>query len=292
MPRSRESVYRIRPEKIDDGHRRKYPHALRHCRDDIALAHRRARADQSLSWSFLRLLPKGRCDAVPGGADSQIHRAHRVDAEHPAPSVATGESCAAASRRHAPADEISRPRDALSSLLPHHRHSALGLGDGVRIAARFADALFRLVRLAEYRLPRRHAARSEKLAPSRFPRDPRLSRLVRYRAGRPACFGGALSSILPARRRAQAYAAGDPGYGACMKYFAGMIAAMVLFAAAPAQAALWTVDAAHSKLGFSVIWAKQPFSANFKSWKANIDFDPANLTASKADVTIAIGSMT
>jgi len=77
-----------------------------------------------------------------------------------------------------------------------------------------------------------------------------------------------------------------------MKYFAGMIAAMVLFAAAPAQAALWTVDAAHSKLGFSVIWAKQPFSANFKSWKANIDFDPANLTASKADVTIAIGSMT
>jgi polyisoprenoid-binding protein YceI len=77
-----------------------------------------------------------------------------------------------------------------------------------------------------------------------------------------------------------------------MKTFAGMIAAAVLFAAPSAQAAHWKVDAAHSRLGFSVIWAKQPFSATFKSWKANIDFDAANLAASKADVTIAIGSMT
>jgi polyisoprenoid-binding protein YceI len=77
-----------------------------------------------------------------------------------------------------------------------------------------------------------------------------------------------------------------------MKYSAGLIAAALLFAAAPASAARWNVDAAHSKLGFTVIWAKQPFVATFKSWKANIDFDPANLAASKADVSIAVGSMT
>jgi polyisoprenoid-binding protein YceI len=77
-----------------------------------------------------------------------------------------------------------------------------------------------------------------------------------------------------------------------MKTFAGMIAAAVLLAAPSAQAAHWNVDATHSKLGFTVIWAKQPFIATFKNWKADIDFDATNLAASKADVTIAIGSMT
>lgn len=76
-----------------------------------------------------------------------------------------------------------------------------------------------------------------------------------------------------------------------MKAFAGMIAAAVLFAAPSAHAAHWNVDTAHSKLGFTVIWAKQPFVGTFKSWKADIDFDAANLAASKAVVTIAIGSM-
>jgi polyisoprenoid-binding protein YceI len=70
-----------------------------------------------------------------------------------------------------------------------------------------------------------------------------------------------------------------------------MIAAAALFAAPSAHAAHWNVDTAHSKLGFTVIWAKQPFTATFKSWKANIDFDAANLAASKADITIVIGSM-
>jgi polyisoprenoid-binding protein YceI len=76
-----------------------------------------------------------------------------------------------------------------------------------------------------------------------------------------------------------------------MKSSFGMIAALALLAATPAGAAHWNVDSAHSKLGFTVVWAKQPFIAQFKSWKANVDFDPANLAASKADVTIAIGSM-
>lgn len=77
-----------------------------------------------------------------------------------------------------------------------------------------------------------------------------------------------------------------------MKYLTGMIGALALLTATPASAAHWNVDAAHSKLGFTVIWAKQPFTAAFNSWKANIDFDPANLAASKVDVTIAIGSET
>ncbi len=69
----------------------------------------------------------------------------------------------------------------------------------------------------------------------------------------------------------------------------GIAAAAVLFAT-PATAAHWMVDAAKSKLGFTVQWSGEPFSAHFDSWKANIDFDPANLAASRADVSIDVGS--
>lgn len=58
----------------------------------------------------------------------------------------------------------------------------------------------------------------------------------------------------------------------------------------PASAAHWNVDMSKSRLGFAVSWSKQPFTANFKSWKANIDFDPVDLAHAKADVTIDIGS--
>jgi polyisoprenoid-binding protein YceI len=76
-----------------------------------------------------------------------------------------------------------------------------------------------------------------------------------------------------------------------MKTLGGVVLAAALLAASSADAAHWNVDAARSKLGFTVVWAKQPFAATFKSWNAKIDFDPANLATSKADVTIAIGSM-
>ena len=66
------------------------------------------------------------------------------------------------------------------------------------------------------------------------------------------------------------------------------LAACVL--AAPAEAAHWNVDYAKSKLGFTVLWSKEPFSAGFKSWKAQIDFDPADLAHARADVTIDLGS--
>jgi polyisoprenoid-binding protein YceI len=65
-----------------------------------------------------------------------------------------------------------------------------------------------------------------------------------------------------------------------------------LLAASPATAAHWNVDAAKSKLGFTVNWAGQPFNATFKSWKANIDFDPNDLAHSSADVTIDVASET
>ena len=68
------------------------------------------------------------------------------------------------------------------------------------------------------------------------------------------------------------------------------LALAALLAATPASAAHWTVDAAKSKLGFTVSWSGQPFNATFKSWKANIDFDPADLAHSQADVTIDIAS--
>jgi polyisoprenoid-binding protein YceI len=72
-----------------------------------------------------------------------------------------------------------------------------------------------------------------------------------------------------------------------MKY-APAFAALLL--ATPACAAHWTVDAAKSRLGFTASWSKQPLVATFKSWKASIDFDPADLAHSKADVSIDIAS--
>ena len=65
-----------------------------------------------------------------------------------------------------------------------------------------------------------------------------------------------------------------------------LLAAMVLLAASPASAAKWDVDYTKSKLGFSVLWSNEPFSAAFKSWNAAIDFDPAD--AAKAHVAVSI----
>ncbi len=63
-----------------------------------------------------------------------------------------------------------------------------------------------------------------------------------------------------------------------------------LMFAAPAYAAHWNVDYAKSALGFSVVWDKEPFSGAFQSWKADIDFDPADLAHARADVSIDPGS--
>jgi polyisoprenoid-binding protein YceI len=69
--------------------------------------------------------------------------------------------------------------------------------------------------------------------------------------------------------------------------------ATLLFAsllATPASAAGWAVDYAKSRLGFTVQWSNEPFSATFKSWKADIDFDPADLAHARAAVSIDMAS--
>ncbi|HUJ01993.1 MAG TPA: YceI family protein [Rhizomicrobium sp.] len=69
-----------------------------------------------------------------------------------------------------------------------------------------------------------------------------------------------------------------------MKRFA--LIACALLMSTPAGAAQWSVDYAKSQLGFTVVWAKEPFSAAFTGWKADIDFDPADLAHARAVVTI------
>src|SRR4051812_25832793 len=52
----------------------------------------------------------------------------------------------------------------------------------------------------------------------------------------------------------------------------------------------WKVDTAKSKLGFSVGWGGQPFTGVFRSWSADIDFDPNDLAHSHATVNVNVGS--
>ena len=71
----------------------------------------------------------------------------------------------------------------------------------------------------------------------------------------------------------------------------GVAAALALLAlAAPASAAHWTVDTAKSRLGFTVMWTNRPFVAEFKSWKADIDFDPSDLANSHVVATVDLSS--
>jgi polyisoprenoid-binding protein YceI len=72
------------------------------------------------------------------------------------------------------------------------------------------------------------------------------------------------------------------------------LAFLTLPAAAQApelSAQAWTVDSGQSRLGFSGASDGQPFSGHFNSWSAQIAFDPANLGASSANVTIALASV-
>jgi len=77
-----------------------------------------------------------------------------------------------------------------------------------------------------------------------------------------------------------------------MTYRSVLLAAAALFASVPAQAAHWNVDYAKSKLGFSVMWSNEPFSAAFRSWRADIDFDPEALRQAHASVSIDLASET
>jgi len=73
-----------------------------------------------------------------------------------------------------------------------------------------------------------------------------------------------------------------------MSYSRVFVCVAALLAGGPAFAANWSVDYAKSRLGFTVLWSKEPFSAGFKTWRADISFDPADLA--HADVTVDLGS--
>jgi polyisoprenoid-binding protein YceI len=74
-----------------------------------------------------------------------------------------------------------------------------------------------------------------------------------------------------------------------------LVASALCIAAAqfPAQhagAASWAVDYAKSRLGFTVEWSNEPFSALFRRWNANVDFDPNDLAHARATVTVDLAS--
>jgi polyisoprenoid-binding protein YceI len=64
----------------------------------------------------------------------------------------------------------------------------------------------------------------------------------------------------------------------------------LLFAAGPASAAHWNIDYARSRLGFTVQWSNEPFSATFKHWTADIDFDPSDLAHARVSVAVDLAS--
>lgn len=74
-----------------------------------------------------------------------------------------------------------------------------------------------------------------------------------------------------------------------IRRFAAAALALVLGGSA-ASAATWTVDPAKSKIVFSGIQTEQPFSGQFKTFTASIDFDAAKPQAGHALVTIDTAS--
>ena len=71
-----------------------------------------------------------------------------------------------------------------------------------------------------------------------------------------------------------------------------VLLASFALSALPASASHWTVDRAKSHLGFTVRWSGEPFVATFKSWSADIDFDPNDLAHSRVLATIDLASET
>lgn len=69
-----------------------------------------------------------------------------------------------------------------------------------------------------------------------------------------------------------------------------LLVGLFAIAANHADAADWKVDPAKSKLGFTGAMSGQAFEGIFKSWQAEIAFDPANPGAGHAKVTIDMAS--
>jgi polyisoprenoid-binding protein YceI len=61
-------------------------------------------------------------------------------------------------------------------------------------------------------------------------------------------------------------------------------------AKAARAAPTWNIDARQSRIGFSTRWAGEAVNGTFGQWTGDIKFDPSNLAASKAIITIQTGS--
>lgn len=75
-----------------------------------------------------------------------------------------------------------------------------------------------------------------------------------------------------------------------MKFFAALVVLLLTASPASAAAPKWTVDPAASEIAFSGKHAGNEFKGTFKTWTADIAFDPADLAGSKAKVTVEMGS--
>lgn len=71
---------------------------------------------------------------------------------------------------------------------------------------------------------------------------------------------------------------------------AGAFAGLLLAATATHAAAAWTTDPARSRLEFTATLAGGDFDGAFRRFRADIDFDPADLQGSRFRVEIALAS--
>jgi polyisoprenoid-binding protein YceI len=65
---------------------------------------------------------------------------------------------------------------------------------------------------------------------------------------------------------------------------------VALVNAAPAAAAEWHLDPAHSTITVEINQGGKPVTARFESFKGQIEFDPAHLSGSHAELTIDLAS--
>jgi len=66
--------------------------------------------------------------------------------------------------------------------------------------------------------------------------------------------------------------------------------ALVFSGLAPAVSAPWDVKEAESRIGFAGTHAGRPFEGTFKSWSADVRFDPDDLENSRAEVVVNLVS--
>jgi len=65
-----------------------------------------------------------------------------------------------------------------------------------------------------------------------------------------------------------------------------ILAIALLVMAIPAEAKVWTIDTAKSKITFAGMQMGRPFGGIFSTWQAVLDFDPDHPETAKIDVTI------